>query len=438
MNKTRRTKQEKGITLVALIITIIVLLILAVVSIRAVQGDGILQHAKNAKSATTEAQEQEQILLAVNEWKIQKNYQNEPGSFKSFMIDKLSDVATIPDSDPDAGPLTVTMKDTGNKYIVKDDGTIGEPWINNGYGTLTKGSETVKIGETTYDNDYVKDKLGATGGTYTGKWQVIGAEGDKLKLVSVDNVASGVKLGKTDENVYKTNEAGNPILDGEGNKILKDEIVNSNVDGDLELKKAAWSYAHAVDTLDEVAQKATKIESARSITIDDIYDIIGEEKVDKSSNSSYGETYKFYCDDTTCNNTSGSKVYSCKKNDDGTWTKGTSIASNSAYAKFTYANNKKETRTIGTLADGTTINKGEVELPNNYFNYTLTDPQKSAIGRLKTEGYWLASPCVNCGSSYADFYVRCMSGGNINSARLFTSTGYASNDSNGVRAVVSI
>ena len=40
---------QKGITLVALIITIIVLLILAVVAIAAVSGNGIINHAKNAK-----------------------------------------------------------------------------------------------------------------------------------------------------------------------------------------------------------------------------------------------------------------------------------------------------------------------------------------------------------------------------------------------------
>ena len=42
----RRTKAQKGITLVALIITIIVLLILAVVTINAVVDDGIIKHAK--------------------------------------------------------------------------------------------------------------------------------------------------------------------------------------------------------------------------------------------------------------------------------------------------------------------------------------------------------------------------------------------------------
>lgn len=49
-------KGQKGITLVALIITIIVLLILAVVAIAAVSGDGIINHAKNARDEFNQAQ----------------------------------------------------------------------------------------------------------------------------------------------------------------------------------------------------------------------------------------------------------------------------------------------------------------------------------------------------------------------------------------------
>ena len=59
----RKTKAEKGITLVALIITIIVLLILAVVSINAVQNDGIIDYAKNARTEYEKAQDEEQALL---------------------------------------------------------------------------------------------------------------------------------------------------------------------------------------------------------------------------------------------------------------------------------------------------------------------------------------------------------------------------------------
>lgn len=60
----KRSKKQKGITLVALIITIIVLLILAVVAIRAVQGDGIIGHAKNARDKYSEAMIEENTMLS--------------------------------------------------------------------------------------------------------------------------------------------------------------------------------------------------------------------------------------------------------------------------------------------------------------------------------------------------------------------------------------
>ena len=59
----RKTKEQKGITLVALIITIIVLLILAVVAIGVVQNDGIINYAKNAKSQYGVSQKNENVTL---------------------------------------------------------------------------------------------------------------------------------------------------------------------------------------------------------------------------------------------------------------------------------------------------------------------------------------------------------------------------------------
>ena len=59
----RKTKEQKGITLIALIITIIVLLILAVVAIGAVQNDGIINYAKNARQEYGAAQVKENDIL---------------------------------------------------------------------------------------------------------------------------------------------------------------------------------------------------------------------------------------------------------------------------------------------------------------------------------------------------------------------------------------
>ena len=59
----KKTKMEKGITLIALIITIVVLLILAVVAISAIQNDGILSYAQNAANSYNQATKNEQDIL---------------------------------------------------------------------------------------------------------------------------------------------------------------------------------------------------------------------------------------------------------------------------------------------------------------------------------------------------------------------------------------
>jgi len=59
----KKTKMEKGITLIALIITIVVLLILAAVAIAAIQNENILSHANNAAVKYNQAVQNEQDTL---------------------------------------------------------------------------------------------------------------------------------------------------------------------------------------------------------------------------------------------------------------------------------------------------------------------------------------------------------------------------------------
>ena len=62
--KSRRSKKEKGITLIALVITIIVLLILAGVSIAMLTEDnGVIKNAKESKLATTFSTYKEEVNL---------------------------------------------------------------------------------------------------------------------------------------------------------------------------------------------------------------------------------------------------------------------------------------------------------------------------------------------------------------------------------------
>ena len=84
----RRQKNQKGITLIALIITIIVLLILAVVAIGAVQNDGIIEHAKNAREQYGTAQVNENTTLGNYIEKLNKH--NPVKKIITFTIDGIT------------------------------------------------------------------------------------------------------------------------------------------------------------------------------------------------------------------------------------------------------------------------------------------------------------------------------------------------------------
>ena len=63
----RKTKMQKGITLIALIITIVVILILAAVTMSVLSDSGIINRAKNAQTEYEIGEEKEKVTLAANE-----------------------------------------------------------------------------------------------------------------------------------------------------------------------------------------------------------------------------------------------------------------------------------------------------------------------------------------------------------------------------------
>lgn len=75
--KSKKERNNKGITLIALVITIIVLLILAGVAIATLTGDnGILTKASSSKIKNEQATVKEQIILAYGEYQIEINTAN--------------------------------------------------------------------------------------------------------------------------------------------------------------------------------------------------------------------------------------------------------------------------------------------------------------------------------------------------------------------------
>ena len=138
----RRTKEQKGITLIALIITIVVLMVLASVAISTIQNDGIIGHAQNATNKFTEEQQKEQDMI---------NYYE----------------------------LVLS----------------GKAWAQNGQ-TVSRNGQILNVGEKVTLKVGTADAVAYSAGDYRGDWVVLGAEYGKLLLVSSTNVAN-VPLGGT-------------------------------------------------------------------------------------------------------------------------------------------------------------------------------------------------------------------------------------------------
>lgn len=169
-------KTQKGITLVALIITIIVLLILAVVAIRAVTGDGIIAHAKNASSKYNQAQIEERVRLAQYEYQLATYNSTDTNSFLTYLAgldwcksatkneadgsitivtntDETYTVTltgtTVADGEqtPSPSPVTLINFTICEIPFQAEKGMTWEEWCNSDYytGSFTNGGEIIVI-----------------------------------------------------------------------------------------------------------------------------------------------------------------------------------------------------------------------------------------------------------------------------------------------------
>ena len=110
-----KTKEMKGITLVALVITIVVLLILAGVSINTVLGDdGIIQKAKEAAEATKRASAEEEMNRLVLEYQLASKDE----TLESFLQEKVTEGRIDGVTDNGDGTITITKKVEGKDYTI--------------------------------------------------------------------------------------------------------------------------------------------------------------------------------------------------------------------------------------------------------------------------------------------------------------------------------
>ena len=123
----RRAKEQKGITLIALIITIIVLLILAVVAIGAVQNDGIINHAKNARDEYGKAQVNENTTLDEYLNTIEENLPDNAGNGESGNSGENDGGGS---NNGEAGTITFTIDST---TYTATAGMTWEEWVKSDY-----------------------------------------------------------------------------------------------------------------------------------------------------------------------------------------------------------------------------------------------------------------------------------------------------------------
>jgi len=158
----KRTKEQKGITLIALIITIVVLLILATVAISSIQNDGILHYATNAADSWNKAQ--------VNEAATIQNYLD--------YLDKHSQGEVAVGAPTDIEGVSIS----GNNFTVKAVGGTNAT----GYRYSTDGTNWSSI--VASGTNYTFENLFTTGTNWTIYARAVNASGEStsksLKVIS--------------------------------------------------------------------------------------------------------------------------------------------------------------------------------------------------------------------------------------------------------------
>ena len=110
-----KTKEMKGITLVALVVTIVVLLILAGVSINTVLGDdGIIKKAKEAAETTKRVSAEEEMNRLVLEYQLAKSDEN----FEDFLQEKINERRINGATDNGDGTVTISKRVDGKDYTI--------------------------------------------------------------------------------------------------------------------------------------------------------------------------------------------------------------------------------------------------------------------------------------------------------------------------------
>lgn len=164
----RKTKMEKGITLIALVVTIMVLLILAVIAVNSITNDKVVDKTKNATSEYNIAQEKNKLQGEILNWQLEEEVSMK--TLKEYLSGIYREENVKSNSN---GSIDVVVS-SGNKYTVTEDGDV-----------LLSGGETnstfAKITAMNYgDPISYNDKAGVN------SWKVFYKDDNYLYIITSD------------------------------------------------------------------------------------------------------------------------------------------------------------------------------------------------------------------------------------------------------------
>ena len=462
-----KTKEMKGITLVALVITIVVLLILAGVSINTVLGDdGIIKKAKEAAEATKRASAEEEMNRLVLEYQLASKDE----TLESFLQEKVTEGRIDGVTDNGDGTITITKKVEGKDYTITVKKPVA-PTPSVKVGAIRVVSDSTGAGSSLGEAStrkgttlYIMIESTISGGTTTVSPQVPYAvtENGTYKF-TVTGTVNGTAYTK--EVSVTVNQFKNSILEDINIKI--GDYVNYTYDIDsasssytLESKYSGYSSNQTIaqttgltwkvlnvdkenDTVDIISTNPTSSTvtfanilgynngpylmneickaqysnktlgvNARSINLLDMEKHLTPTGI--TNRNAYTDAVKY---GTTKTYTSGTKYPSLYANQKGA---GPNITAADASAKITQpktdAGNDpyEESKPIvpkGTTEPTTSSTYGTgspLTVTQTYYNISINDTNYGTASTVlaNSTGFWVAARCVPTGSDSASFCIR--------------------------------
>ena len=483
-----KTKEMKGITLVALVITIVVLLILAGVSINTVLGDdGIIKKAKEAAEATKRASAEEEMNRLVLEYQLASNDE----TLESFLQEKVTEGRIDGVTDNGDGTITITKKVEGKDYTI----TVKKP---------AASTPSVKVGAIRV----VSDSTGA--GTSLGEAST--RKGTTLYIMIESTISGGtttvspqVPYAVTENGTYKFTVKG--TVDGKTytknvtatvnqykNEINLDEIqigdyVNYTYDIDsasssytLESKYSGYSSNQTIaqtaglkwqvlnvdkenDTVDIISTNLTssKVDfygilgynngpylmneickaqysnkalgtEARSINLLDMEKQLTPTGI--TNRNAYTNAVKY---GTTKTYTSNTKYPSLYANQKGAGPNVSSITPSDTTKGNDPYEESKPIATTEPTTDNTSGTGDPLTVTQTYYNIPINDTNYGTASSILANGtpFWVAARYVGAYSGYARFGLRFADTGS-NGFVMFYSNGGTDGDDYALRPVVSL